>query len=230
MNRMRQRKSSPIFVSFSGIDGSGKSTQIGALSAHMKSAGLVVRVIPFWDEIATFTSVRETTGHALFKGEKGVGSPDKPINRRDKNIQSWPMTGLRYFLYFSDAISLRRTVHKALQSDADFIIFDRYAYDELANLPLNSRISRAYVRFILRFVPKPNISWVLDADPVQARARKPEYPLDFLFICRQAYLTLSQLSGEITVIPPMSVPEVKSRILDQALLQLPALHAAQNAV
>src|ERR1700759_1526311 len=133
MSPMKPRQSSPVFVSFSGIDGSGKSTQIESLSAHMKSAGLVVRVIPFWDEIATFTSMRETTGHALFKGEKGVGSPDKPINRRDKNVQSWPMTVLRYFLYFSDAISLRRTVLKALKGNADFVIFDRYAYDELAN-------------------------------------------------------------------------------------------------
>ena len=51
------------------------------------------------------TGVREFSGHTLFKGEKGVGSPDKPVNRRDKNVRSWYMTTVRLLLYFLDAMS-----------------------------------------------------------------------------------------------------------------------------
>ncbi len=207
-------------VSFSGIDGAGKSTQIEILQDRLQQAGLHVVVITFWDDVARFTRFREATGHALFKGDKGVGTPTAPINRRDKNVRSGLMTALRLGLYFVDAFSLRLVVQKALRSDADFVIFDRYIYDELANLPLRNPGARAYVRLITKLVPRPNISYLLDADPVQARARKPEYPLDFLCASRESYLTLSALAGGLTVVPAMPTPDVERQILKHVLQQI----------
>ena len=209
------------FVSFSGMDGAGKSTQIHNLRTRLAEAGLRVSLITFWDDIARLTHLREVSGHTLFKGDKGLGSPDAPINRRDKNVRSWPMTIVRYFLYFVDAISLRLAVNKALKSEADFIIFDRYAYDELANLTLSNPIARLYVRLIMKVVPRPHISYLLDADPVQARARKPEYPLEFLYLCRASYLALNNLIGGMTIIPPMSVEDVEREVLQHAFKQMP---------
>ena len=203
-------------VSFSGIDGAGKGTQIEALCTRLKEAGLRVRVIPFWNDVACLTGIREATGHRLFQGDKGVGTPAAPINRRDKNVQSGLMSGVRLWLYFIDAISLRLVVAKALRSGADFVICDRYIYDELANLPLSDRAARVYVRLIRKLAPKPDISYLLDADPVQARARKPEYPLDFLYVNRESYLALSDLVG-MTVIAPMPVEDVKRNVLKHAL-------------
>ncbi len=208
------------FVSFSGIDGAGKSTQIEALRARMEQEGLQVLMVRFWDDIARLTQLRETTGHKVFKGDRGIGSPSAPINRRDKNVRSWPMTCVRLFIYFVDALSVRSTVKKALRSGADLVIFDRYMYDELANLSLGNPLIRAYVRFIMSFVPRPDISYLLDADPVKARARKPEYPLDFLYFNRQAYLNLSDLIGGITIIAPMPIDEVQRAVIDHAMNEL----------
>jgi thymidylate kinase len=204
------------FVSFSGIDGAGKSTQIDALRARLESMGLRVRVIAFWDEVARLTGIREGAGHTLFKGDKGVGRPDAPINRRDKNVRSWPMSAVRLCLYFIDAISVRFVVAWALRSDADFVIFDRYIYDELANLTLKNAAVRLYARMLMQLVPRPQVSYLLDADPVEARARKPEYPLDFLYANRQAYLDLSTLAG-MTVIAPMPIENAKREVLKHAL-------------
>ena len=84
-----------IFVSFSGVDGAGKSTQIENLVAHLVRDGLRVQVVRFWDDVARLKGIRETSGHKIFKGDKGVGTPSAPINRRDKNVQSPWMTCVR---------------------------------------------------------------------------------------------------------------------------------------
>src|ERR1700756_4613659 len=106
MSDRNPRERRARLVSFSGIDGSGKSTQIEILCACLNEAGFRVSRLAFWDDVATLTSVREFSGHTLFKGEKGVGSPAKPVNRRDKNVRSWYMTVVRFGLYFLDAVSL----------------------------------------------------------------------------------------------------------------------------
>src|SRR5579863_3651307 len=160
-------------VSFSGIDGAGKSTQIETLRDRLTHAGFRISMLAFWDDVATLTSVREFSGHTLFKGEKGVGSPTRPVNRRDKNVQSWYMTLVRFALYFLDAVSLCVVVAKQRRAGADVIIFDRYLHDELANLNLNLGIGRTYARLLLSMTPQPDVAYLLDADPAEAQERKP---------------------------------------------------------
>ena len=113
------------------------------------------------------------------------------------------MTGVRLGLYFLDAVWLRIVIRKALRTPADLVICDRYIYDELANLELRNPAARIYVRLIMKLVPRPHVSYLLDADPAQAFARKPEYPLEFLYSSRASYLALSDLVGGMTVIAPM---------------------------
>jgi thymidylate kinase len=200
-------------VSFSGIDGAGKSTQIDELAASLSREGLRVRVYRFWDDIARLTRVREGAGHRVFKGDKGIGRPEAPIHRRDKNVRGFPMACVRLFLYMADAISLRRVTESALRGDADFVIFDRHIYDELANLDLANGAMRAYARLVMKIVPRPDVSFVLDADPKVAHARKPEYPLEFVRMNRQAYLELNRLIGGLTIVPPGSIEDARAEVL-----------------
>lgn len=209
-----------ILVSFSGIDGAGKSTQIDNLADHLRRDGVRVHFVRFWDDVARLKGIREASGHKIFKGDKGIGTPEAPINRRDKNVQSGWMTCVRLFLYLVDAVSLRMVVGRVARSDYDLVIFDRYTYDELANLNLGNGLIRGYVRLIMKLVPKPHVSYLLDADPVQARARKPEYPLEFLHANRNAYLRLAELIGGFTVISPMPIPEVEAEVVSHAVKKL----------
>lgn len=210
-----------ILISFSGIDGAGKSTQIERFSAHLQGSGFSARVYQFWNNIATLTHLRESGARALFRGDTGVGTPSAPVNRRDKNVQSWPMTCVRLCTYLADAVSTSILVKRALRSGVDVLIMDRYIYDELANLRLESPLLRAYARLITAIVPKPDVAFILDAEPADARARKPEYPLDFLYRSRQSYLQLSDLIGDLTVIAPSSMQQTEREILSCAMKMLP---------
>jgi thymidylate kinase len=207
-------------VSFSGIDGAGKSTQIAALYSGLRRIGVRVRLLTFWDDVARLAGTREFSSHTLFKGDKGIGSPEKLVRRRDKNVRTWYLTGARFLVYFLDAVSLRRVVAKAQSSDADIVIFDRYLYDELANLSLNNPLARTYARLLLKLAPKPDVAYLLDADPVLARERKPEYPIEFLHTNRAAYLSLGNLVDGMTVIEPMPQHEVTNRVMGTMLTKL----------
>lgn len=193
-------------VSFSGIDGAGKSTQIEALCGSLRARGFHCAVYTFWDDVVVFSKLRERISLRAFKGDEGVGSPDKPIARRDKNVTTWYMTMFRLFLYMLDAFSLSVAVSRSAQSDADFLIFDRYIYDELANLPMKNPVVRLYLRALLRFVPRPHVALFLDADPEVATIRKPEYPLEFVRLNQDAYHRMSRLVG-MTVVSPRSIEQ-----------------------
>jgi thymidylate kinase len=208
-----------IIVSFSGIDGAGKSTQITRLCHRLAEAGVRVNVLTFWDDVAVLGRVRGFFSHAVFKSEKGVGSPEAPVRRRDKNVQAWYMTPVRFLFYFLDALALRRSAASSRTAQADVVIFDRYLYDELANLRLQHPAGRIYARWLMALVPRPDVAYLLDADPEQARMRKPEYPLEFLRSNRAAYLTLSELA-DMTVVAPHSPEQIASSVGDGVLKRL----------
>ena len=66
-----------IVVSFSGIDGAGKSTQIEMLRTSITEAGFGSFVLTFWDDVAMFSGFRELCSHLVFAGDKG-GFSRKP--------------------------------------------------------------------------------------------------------------------------------------------------------
>jgi thymidylate kinase len=200
-------------ITFSGLDGSGKSTQIENVRQYLAAAKLRVVRLAFWDDAVVGKRYRENFVHKVFGSEKGIGSPESPVRRRDKNMRAWYLSLLRHGLYLLDAIHVCEVIARARRGSPDVIIMDRYIYDELVNLPLRNPFSRVYVRAISAFVPKPELALLLDADPVAARARKPEYPLEFLKEARQAYFCVASFVGRITVIPPVSLEDAKQEVL-----------------
>jgi thymidylate kinase len=201
-----------LVISFSGIDGAGKTTQIESLRQNLEANGTKVTSIRFWDDVATLKRLRETSSHALFKSEAGVGTPERPVNRQDKNVQSWYMTPVRVFLYSLDSLRLSFIVRRSRRTYTDVVIFDRYIYDELANLNLAGFWQRLFAKYMLRWTSKPDIAILLDADPTRARARKPEYPLEFLIRNREAYLELSRMTAVMRVIRAQSIAESADEI------------------
>lgn len=201
----------PLLISFSGLDGSGKSTQIENLRGCLAAAGYQTTRLAFWDNVVVLARFREGFVHKVYKSEIGVGEPGKPVQRRDKNVRKWYLTLSRLALYFLDAVNLWLVLARARRSGLA-VIMDRYIYDEWANLPLRNGLTRAYVRLLHKILPRPDLAYLLDADPEAAHARKPEYPLEFMHQCRGAYYRLAKLLGTMTVIPPLELEQAKQAV------------------
>lgn len=212
--RRRDSCGDGLLISFSGIDGAGKSTQIEMLCDHLSKIGSPIVRLAFWDNVVAFPGLRAGFSHKYLHSDGNVGTPEKPANRNDKNTQKWYLTIARSVLFFTDAINLRRVVRKARSKQSGAIVFDRYIYDQLATLPLHQAVARAYARLLLKIAPTPDIAYLLDAIPEAARARKPEYPLDFMHKYRRSYLQLRDIAG-LTLIAASSKDEVHLAITNE---------------
>ena len=171
---------------------------------------------------------REGFVHKVYGSEKGIGAPDRPVNRRDKNVRKWYLSIVRHGLYLLDALHLvkrdcgehalgrRRHHHGSLHL--------RRAGEPAA---LES-LTRIFVRLVAAFVPKPDVAYLLDADPEAARARKPEYPVDFLHRAGGHISCWLALLGCMTVIPPLPLSEAK-REVENAMADVLAIGHRQVA-
>jgi len=111
--------------------------------------------------------------------ETGVGAPERPVQRRDKNLRPWYVTLVRCGFYVLDAIHLRWLVKKMLSSEADVVVFDRYFYDQLAVLPIEQKAVRIYARLLFKLVPRPDIAYLLDADQKPPSSGSPNIRWSF---------------------------------------------------
>jgi thymidylate kinase len=212
-------------ISFSGIDGAGKSTQIEKLRQYLTSQNIPVEILTFWDNVVVLSSLRAGFSKKVLQSDGQIGTPDKPAVRNDKNRQSFPLLAGRSLLHLLDVFRLRRIVHRARVSEpSGVVIFDRYIYDQLAALPLRKSWARAYARFILALAPKTDVSYLLDAVPEEARARKPEYPLEFMKQYRDSYLQLRQFAP-LSLMNPGTADDVHSAVV-AALMKKP-IHSSQ---
>ncbi len=201
-----------VLITFSGIDGAGKSTQIDKLRDYLTQQGIPVKLLTFWDHVALFPSVRSGFSRRVLQSDGAIGTPEKPADRRDKNTQSLSLYLGRCVLHVLDVFNLRRRVREAQVETSGIIIFDRYIYDQLAALPLHHWLARGYARLVLGVAPKPDLSYLLDAVPEIARARKPEYPLEFMHQYRSSYLELRKIVN-LELIAAADVEDVHTAIV-----------------
>jgi len=203
-----------VLITFSGIDGAGKTTQIEKLRAYLTQAGIPFQQLTFWDDVVLLRGARTAFSRTVLQSDGTIGTPERPANRRDKNNQTWPLQIGRSILHLLDVWNLRRVVREVRARAEGVIIFDRYIYDQLAALPMDHWLARAYARALLGLAPKPDLCYLLDAIPEVARARKPEYPLDFMQKYRNGYLDLRKIA-ELQLIAAADVEDVHLAIVDR---------------
>lgn len=204
--------SRPFLITFSGIDGAGKTTQIERLSTTLEERGLRVLCLSFWEHVAIWSNFRAGVGHH---------SIDRPSTRlpqlhfspkNNKHVRKWYLTVARSGFYLCDIGRLQALLSRYSREKYDVLIFDRYIYDQLANIYSQSFAARAYSKLLLNLTPVPDLAFIVDASPTDAFTRKPEYPLDFVYRNRRSFLHLREIHPSLIVIPSAGVEDVAQEV------------------
>ncbi|HEX4784594.1 MAG TPA: hypothetical protein VH350_09650 [Candidatus Sulfotelmatobacter sp.] len=205
----------PFLISFSGIDGAGKSTQIDYLKTYLENQGLRVLLLTFWDNVAVFSRMRGGVGQRTAPVPLAAQSNADAkifVPRNNKHIRKWYLSTARAGFYILDVVRLHRLLANPDLEGYDVVIFDRYVYDQVANIYSKSSLARVYSKLLLKQAPAPDLAFIIDANPDAAFARKPEYPLVFVRKNQQNFLNLRELVPQLIVISPGSPEDVRDEI------------------
>jgi thymidylate kinase len=188
-----------MLITFSGLDGAGKTTLIGGLRDSLQRRGRGVVVLHLTDHVGLYAYLRwlrDRTAAVLRRGSPrgphrpepgpaggrgGGGSvgPDRfasPL-RRLRNSLIWSRA-LRRFIYPVDLLIFQfyRLYAEGLRGRV--LIMDRYFYDTLVDV--SDGRGSPWVRLLWLITPTPSLPIFLGVGPEESYARKGEYSVEYL--------------------------------------------------
>jgi thymidylate kinase len=196
-----------VLITFSGLDGAGKSTLIASLQRDLEAARRPSVVLHMNDHVGLYAYLR------IARDRLGARSPNPPPSQWEalrirgsangasgrsararlvalRNAVVWSKT-LRRFLYPVDLLVF--LVYRAYieRLRRRVLIMDRYFYDTLVDVADERR--QRLIRFLARLTPTPDVAFYVDVDPETAFARKGEFSIQYLRERRQRYAAVLPL-------------------------------------
>jgi len=205
-----------IFICFTGIDGSGKTTLAKSLTDQLNRGGFECkyvynRLVPFL--LKPFIVI----GHKLYLRGKNISNNyDEYSTTKRKAIRANPLSFIYEWLLLLDySIQVMLKVKIPLMLGKN-IVCDRYIYDTLAtDLAVDfgysdQKIERTLNRFLLLF-PKPQLIFLVDVPEEIAYQRKDDIPsIHYLRDRRKVYLNIGKVCGMVFIDGSKSLDESKN--------------------
>ncbi len=200
-----------LVISFSGLDGAGKSTLIAWLRDELERRHRPVTVLHMADGVGAYAllrAARDAVRRLVGRGERAeslpprwAGRPRRPGLRglagriRDAIVWSKP---LRRVLYPVDLVIFLAIRFYVATVRRRVLVTDRYFYDTLVDVADDGRWF--WVRLLEAFTPAPDVPIFLDVSPEESYARKGEYSVAYLARRSAAYQAIAPLVPSAVVL------------------------------
>ena len=186
-------------ISFEGIEGVGKSTQISLLKEYLESKKYLVEIY------------REP-------GSTNTGEKIRDILLNNSNQLSGKTELLLMFSARSELINKIKT------SKADYILLDRFYDASIAYQGYGRNLSKTFINVLISFIdcPKPNLSFLLDISVEEGFSRKindtkdriESSGIEFFNKVRNGYLEIAQDKRFITIDASNNVQSIHESIIE----------------
>ena len=175
-----------MLITFSGLDGAGKSTLIEWLRDALERERHRVTVLHLEHNVGVYAAVRRLRDGVsrLARSSRSPAPVTSPPNRpgaswlrRIRDTVIWSKV-VRRVIYPLDVVVFLcyRAYFEGLRGH--ILIMDRYFYDILVDV--SSERACGWIRWLKRITPTPMLPLLLDTGPEEAYARKREYSVEYL--------------------------------------------------
>ena len=195
-----------MFITFEGIEGSGKSTQIELLQASLKQEGHSVKVL------------REP-------GTTQLGEKIRDVFLEKTNEKVDPIT--EAFLLYASRKHLDQNFLQEHLKNQSIVIADRYSDATVAYQCFGKGLSEDFVKYIHEKsdLLSPNLTFYLDITAEASKARIDDReldrmecePLDFFNRVRSGYLEIAESNPDRVIIldAELSVEDLQDKIFNE---------------
>jgi thymidylate kinase len=167
------------FITLSGVDGSGKSTQLELLRTKLVADG---------KRVAYFHAVEFSLANKIARCLHGK-KQFEPGQEKAVTEASWLSLVLREKFLLIDMIRFT-FLRRSLEGQGyDYLLSDRSFYDSVVNLDYLARDVRFFswpirfgINWLARYTPKADVCFYFDLTPeaIMTRERAPEQGIDYL--------------------------------------------------
>ena len=168
-----------VLVTLSGTHGTGKSTHAGRAYYLLNNSGYKFSYIRHQDLIDPFGFILRRTARFLGFSQTNQLERLKPVR------VLWSIYFLLvYYPLLAGGIKLRRSLGYS-------VVADRYVYDLIVAF-WGARMRTPAEHLLVWIMPRPDISFFLDADINRILSERPEHTADFIQTEKKLYDTLGE--------------------------------------
>ncbi|MCP5095251.1 MAG: hypothetical protein GY943_06845 [Chloroflexi bacterium] len=189
-----------MLITFSGLDGAGKSTQVKFVVNWLQQRGFQPKFL----HLTQWTWVYQI-------GEKLGG---KEVGRRETAVStappSLPVQLLRQIISLVDLLRFK-LMWWQLKRNNSFLVCDRYFYDLGINALYRQTMHANTVNFMWKHAPIPDLAFFLDVLPDVAEAREGEHAPEYYVQKRHLFLE-SIPAWQMVMLPPKPIAQTQAQI------------------